>query len=410
MYRQTDATNNKPSATNNFSEEQAVLRNANTPSHDAAPTYQDDQMGSVPHPLLDLHHSADNHQPSPDEVTLTYPSGHSERFSFSRRIQKREHKYARTLRPDEDLITTIEVLCIQLGINKDNELQFKRRILEVAFKNHKDLATVNLPSLQTIIHNLCGWKRGMKLQRFDCVLRPELVEHFFDQLHDRSIADVASLLERTGEKSTDSTYGELTPQFLSAIFLETGLSKSCIYLDLGSGVGQTCMQASLETQCTSFGVEREGKCHTVAMTHLDQFKTRSVLWGLKHGDVHLRKGDFLVSTFMDELLPQADVVLVNNLVLGPETDLALTGRMIKSLKSGAQVVSTRPLTPIKRAARARKGARSRRPNVEKTTAGDEELVERDGEDTDWTWKQRVFAAGSVSWSHKEGLYYISIKK
>lgn len=352
--------------------------------HDTPATQQDDQMGKIPLPLLDLHHSADNYEPTSDQVTLKYPSGHCERFSFAKRIQKREHKYARTLKPFEDLMTTIRVIGIQSGINTDEGLQIKRQILQTAFKYRARLAASNLPPLQTIIHSVRGWQIGMKIQPLDCKLRPELVEHFFDQLHDRSIADVASLLERTGEKSKESTYGELMPQFLSSIFLETGLTASSKFLDLGSGVGQTCMQASLETQCTSFGVEREGKCHTVAMTHLVQFMTRSALWGLRHGKVHLRKGDFLTSAFVDDIIRTADVVLVNNLVLGPETDQALQERLIKLLKSGTRVVSTRPLAPIKRAARACKGVRKGVAEGANTSNADGELVERDGEDTHWT--------------------------
>lgn len=383
--------------------------------HDPSQEPQDDQMGNAPLLLFDLHHSADNYEPSLDEITLTYPSGNSERYSFGKRAQRREHKYARTLEPIEDLIRTIEVICIQSGTNKDDELELKRTILEIAlqyraeWKAVKGLAAVNLPSLQNLVHDLRGWKSNTKLQRFDGALRPEFVEHFFDQLHDRSIADVASLLERTGEKSRDSTYGELTPQFLSLLFMQTDLTASCTYLDLGSGVGQTCMQASLETQCTSFGVEREGKCHTVAITHLHQFKARSTLWGLKHGDVHLRKGDFLLSTFVDEMFLKADVVLVNNLVLGPETDLALRVKLIATLKTGTRVVSTRPLAPISRSARAIRGA-TRSLDVNATGVGDEDLVERSGEDENWTWNQKVFDEGSVSWSHKQGLYYISVRK
>lgn len=374
----------------------------------SSPVEQDDQMGSVPQPLFDLHHSADNYESSPHDLILTYPSGLSEQFSFGRRIHAREHKYARTISPFEDVIRIIEVISTQLGTNKSEELETKRGILETAFKGRADLAAVHLPPLQTLVQQMCGWKKKIGLQRFDCPLWPELVEHFFDQLHDRCVADVASLLERAGEKSRDSTYGELCPQFLSSLFLETDLASSSIYLDLGSGVGQTCMQASLETQCTSFGIEREVKCHTVAIAQLHQFKVRSTLWGLKHGSVHLRKGDFLTSTFVDELLPKTDVVLVNNLVLGPETDLALQRKMIRLLKKGARVVSTRPVARIPRG-KATQKAKARTPASD-SSSEDENLSEISGEDANWTWQQKIYDKRSVSWSHKRGLYYISVKK
>lgn len=145
----------------------------------------------------------------------------------------------------------------------------------------------------------------------------------------------------------------------------------------------------------------------------------------------------------------ADVVLVNNLKLEPESDWELQRKLTQRLKSGAVVVSTRPLAPIGRAAgrkRKRKGKEGERssasmgkgkkkkknkverggrekvlatpppspsppPSPELVLEGDDEvLVERRGEDEVWTWTQYVYPPGSVSWSDKRGLYYISVKK
>lgn len=138
----------------------------------------------------------------------------------------------------------------------------------------------------------------------------------------------------------------------------------------------------------------------------------------------------------------ADVVLVNNLKLEPESDWELQRKLTQRLKSGAVVVSTRPLAPIGRAAgrkRKRKGKEGERlatsmgkkkkmnnkverggrekvlatppPSPELVLEGDDEvLVERRGEDEVWTWTQYVYPPGSVSWSDKRGVYYISVKK
>lgn len=144
----------------------------------------------------------------------------------------------------------------------------------------------------------------------------------------------------------------------------------------------------------------------------------------------------------------ADVVLVNNLKLEPESDWELQRKLTQRLKRGAVVVSTRPLAPIGRAAgrkRKRKGKEEERlatsmgkgkkmnkvergrrekvlvtpppspspppPSPELVLEGDDEvLVERRGEDEVWTWTQYVYPPGSVSWSDKRGVYYISVKK
>lgn len=147
----------------------------------------------------------------------------------------------------------------------------------------------------------------------------------------------------------------------------------------------------------------------------------------------------------------ADVVLVNNLKLEPESDWELQRKLTQRLKSRAVVVSTRPLAPIGRAAgrkRKRKGKEGERlatsmgkrkkknknkkverggrekvlatpppspspppPSPALVLEGDDEvLVERRGEDEVWTWTQYVYPPGSVSWSDKRGVYYISVKK
>jgi hypothetical protein len=50
------------------------------------------------------------------------------------------------------------------------------------------------------------------------------------------------------------------------------------------------------------------------------------------------------------------------------------------------------------------------PSPEPVFEDDDGLSERSGEDEAWTWNQYVYAAGSVSWSDRRGLYYISVKK
>jgi H3 lysine-79-specific histone-lysine N-methyltransferase len=84
------------------------------------------------------------------------------------------------------------------------------------------------------------------------------------------------------------------------------------FLDLGSGVGNAAMQASLQTGCKSFGIELLPSTAQVAQLHLEHFLQRCRMWGLQPGEVDLRAGDMLANHEVDEVICVADVVLVNN--------------------------------------------------------------------------------------------------
>jgi H3 lysine-79-specific histone-lysine N-methyltransferase len=354
-------------------------------------------MGRNPLRIIDLHHSADNHEKCDLQIKLRYPSGGYERFTFGKRKSGRLTRYAHPLHPFHDLIQTIEVILDhnsrsrsrtgQTRITRahlNNTIQLLRNFWEhpdrddPAFQHH-------FKPIITTVSQICA-------QPLDTTLpfSPTFIEHFFTQLHDRSVCEIAQLLERSGEKTTESTYGELLPPFLSTLFLQTGLARPDIFLDLGSGVGQTVMQAALETGCEALGIEREPKTDAVAHTHLAQFEARTALWGLRHGPVHLKRGDFLDAPVVDEYLRWADVVLVNNLKLDPETDEALRGKLGAGLKVGARVISTRPVEWIGRAGRKRRRGDGEEPVLFRT----EELE---------------YPPGSVSWSAQAGKYYISTK-
>ena len=92
------------------------------------------------------------------------------------------------------------------------------------------------------------------------------------------------------------------------------MNADSLFIDLGSGVGNTVCQVTLETGCKSFGVELLNTPACVAQTQLQQLKIRCKMWGISLGDVELEHNDMLKSKRVDELLSKADVVLVNNKV------------------------------------------------------------------------------------------------
>lgn len=126
-----------------------------------------------------------------------------------------------------------------------------------------------------------------------------------------------------------NTYGELMPSFINELICKTQLTDKSLFLDLGSGVGNVAVQVSLQTGCQSFGIEESPKPSQLAQSLLDQTKIRCRMWGLRMGGVELAEEDMLTSTRVEQLLPQADVILINNKVFPEDGELS---RLILDLK------------------------------------------------------------------------------
>ncbi|GIZ45845.1 hypothetical protein CKM354_000899500 [Cercospora kikuchii] len=419
-----------------------------------SPTHQDEPMGRYAGLFLaKLHHSADNYDPAPNNsLYLRYPSGAIERFTLSKRSHRHTHRHARPLKPIKDIIRTIQVFHIQAGTLTSSEIDTMGRMIEKTFEHFAD--TNNFHPLQRLIGNLTHPAFFPSSTHLPLPPPFDLTTHFLAQLHDRIIADAAHNLSRPSTSNTESTYGELLPPFLRTLFLQTNLNETSTYLDLGSGVGQTCLQASLTTGCLSYGIERESRSAGLAALHLAQFHERATLWGLTTEQDNLKErvifklGDFLKLECVKDWLQEADVVLVNNLKLEPETDLALVKMLSgkEGVKRGTKVVSTRPFVMVGRT-RGRSGSwvggkrkrgleddcevgegveaqgkrrkiakgkmNERREKMAPTEENEGEnafMAVRCGEDEKWTWKEYVYEAGSVSWSNESRPYYISVRK
>lgn len=134
-----------------------------------------------------------------------------------------------------------------------------------------------------------------------------------EETYQRAIGpNVAEL--RHYEAFSSEVYGELLPPFVTEIIKATGLNSNHLFLDLGSGVGNVAIQASLATGCRSYGIELMPGPAKLARKQLEQFRIRCKMWGVSMGDVELEEGDMLTNPRTDELIRQADVILVNNKV------------------------------------------------------------------------------------------------
>lgn len=116
------------------------------------------------------------------------------------------------------------------------------------------------------------------------------------------------------EAFSSEVYGELMPSLIADIIRVSGLRKDSLFLDMGSGVGNVVLQASLQTGCKSFGIEIMPAPAKIARSQLEQLKIRCRMWGVSMGDVELEEGDMLKSEKVTQLISKADVVLINNKV------------------------------------------------------------------------------------------------
>ncbi|KAI4519278.1 histone methylation protein DOT1-domain-containing protein [Schizophyllum commune] len=190
---------------------------------------------------------------------------------------------------------------------------------------------------------------------------------------------------RQYEAFSSKVYGELMPSLVYEMLKHTRLDENSLFLDLGCGVGNVVAQASLQTGCRSYGIECMETPARIASRMLPQFKARCRMWGVNVGEIELEHGDMLKSKRVDELIPQADVVLVNNKVFDDWLNENLRPKFL-DLKEGAIVISLRPFVSSLNA----------------------RVTERNVDDisTIFDVTERTFASGSVSWADTGGSYYV----
>ncbi|TFK79576.1 DOT1-domain-containing protein [Polyporus arcularius HHB13444] len=224
----------------------------------------------------------------------------------------------------------------------------------------------------------------------------KVIERLVEEAYQRAVGPNIDMLKRY-EAFSSEVYGELMPTFVSDIFRATGLSESSLFLDLGSGVGNVVLQASLETGCRSFGVEIMPGPAKLARSQLEQFKTRCRMWGVRMGEVELEEGDMLKSAKVDQLVKEADVVLVNNKVFLEPLNEALRQKFL-DLKEGAIVVSLKCLMGSGRASTRNSRERSWSPALKERNLDDIGEI--------FTVTAHAYAPGSISWGGGGGEYFL----
>lgn len=144
-------------------------------------------------------------------------------------------------------------------------------------------------------------------------LPKEVLMRIIEENYQRTVGPNVPSLKRY-EAFSSTVYGELMPSLAQEMINITRLKEDSLFVDLGSGVGNVVVQASLQTGCRSYGIELMPHPARVATDMAEQMKIRCRMWGIVVGDMELEQGDMLKSRRVDELISQADVVLVDNKV------------------------------------------------------------------------------------------------
>jgi len=221
----------------------------------------------------------------------------------------------------------------------------------------------------------------------------KVVLRIIEETYQRCIGPHVGALRRYSAFSSE-VYGELTPYLVTEILREVGITDNpskCgegkLFLDLGSGVGNVVLQAALQSGCRAFGVEVMEHPARLSGVQLEQMKMRCRMWGVDMGEAEVLRGDMTACPRVDELISQADVVLVNNFVFKEELNNALRSKFL-DLKEGAIVVSLKPFAP---------------------TSNNQRLTERNIDDIAvaiFDVVSRPYHSGTVSWSSGSGNYYL----
>ncbi|KAJ4356628.1 Nucleosomal histone H3-Lys79 methylase [Didymosphaeria variabile] len=273
----------------------------------------------------------------PPVVHLQYPSP-----SAPERFQLSLPKDASNFNPLEDIYYAIEeivqhYLPADLSTELSSEADGTVRLLKrAAFKKQpeefsriveKFNATIKKKVDDGTIASVLDSKHAIPLGLVKCILA---------QVYWRTVSPYAYLLKRV--KGKETTYGELLPPFVHAIFQQTGLNSRSVFVDLGSGVGNVVLQSALQTGAESHGIEIMDTPAEYATDQANELRLRSKLWNINLGPITLLHGDFLESPQIDDLLRRVDVVLVNNKVFPSKLNNQLLDKFL-DLRLGCKVVS-----------------------------------------------------------------------
>ncbi|GAV54065.1 hypothetical protein ZYGR_0AK05670 [Zygosaccharomyces rouxii] len=183
------------------------------------------------------------------------------------------------------------------------------------------------------------------INHFSTVKRiPSIFIHdFLHMVYTRSIFPQYRKL-RQYEAFSSYVYGELLPGFLTEAFAKCQLNPNQIFMDLGCGVGNCVVQAALECGCNlSFGCEIMPNASDLSEAQYKELVQRCKLFGLKLPPVEYSlRQSFIGNKRVDELIPQCDVLLINNFLFDTDMNLQVE-KLIQNAKVGCKIITLKNL-------------------------------------------------------------------
>ncbi|KAJ2746764.1 Nucleosomal histone H3-Lys79 methylase [Coemansia sp. BCRC 34301] len=172
----------------------------------------------------------------------------------------------------------------------------------------------------------------------------ELAIHIIEQIYNRIVAPTVGSL-RQYKAFSNNVYGEILPTLVNEFIDRTHITHTSSFVDLGCGIGNVVLQVAAQTGCNASGIEIMKVPARFAKRQVREFEHRMRLYKLQHGSVQVWRGDFCESPNVQALLPNADVLLVNNYAF----DSALNQHLLQlflDLKEGTKIISLKPfVTP-----------------------------------------------------------------
>lgn len=261
-----------------------------------------------------------------------------------------------------------------------------------------------IPSLNQAFDNSDTDRFISSVERYNSIIRMvprhEILEHlktitqipksfihdFLHIIYTRSIHPHASKLKHY-KAFSNFVYGELLPNFLSEVFSQCNLKPNCTFMDLGSGVGNCVIQASLEYGLKkSFGCEIMPDASELTELQMVELKERGKLFGFNLSDIEFSlRESFVDNPKVDELIKDCDLLLVNNFLFDSKLNEKVE-KITQNLKTGCKIVSLKNLRSF-----SYKIDFFNMENILSRLKVEKVLLKED----------------SVSWTHSGGEYYIA---
>lgn len=207
-------------------------------------------------------------------------------------------------------------------------LQIQKEINALLKENFCKGARTTTPQfISKLVQDYNKWTSTVTSRSSAAALQdPATVVRVYESIVEQSWQRIVSLHVSTLKKSAPwapDTYGEVLPSLVSLVIgdLASSLSKSSLIVDLGSGVGNVVAQVAMMAGCRSLGVEIRPDRHSLALALLSEIDSRLDAWKLPR--VSDRVELLCMDMLRDEVrsrLPLADVVFVNNYILGSQRE------------------------------------------------------------------------------------------